>query len=181
MSELDKWDSFYVIIGPTAGALIGLQFVVMTLVAERPPVRAAEATPVFATPTIVHFSAALLLSALIRMPWEGMMAVTTFLTLAGFGGAAYIAFVARRMRAQAAYQPDFEDQVFHILLPLGTYLGLAVSALAALYDARDALFGVGAATLLLLFIGIHNTWDSIAYLVFNQMNKAQEPGDEEKQ
>ena len=43
MSELAKWDSFYVIVGSAAGALIGLQFVVMTLVAERPPLRAAEA------------------------------------------------------------------------------------------------------------------------------------------
>jgi hypothetical protein len=31
MSDLAKWDSFYVIVEPSAGALIGLQFVVMTL------------------------------------------------------------------------------------------------------------------------------------------------------
>jgi hypothetical protein len=36
---------------------------------------------------------------------------------------------------------------------------------------REALFGVGAAGLLLL-IGIHNAWDSIAYLVFySKQNK----------
>jgi hypothetical protein len=36
------------------------------------------------------------------------------------------------------------------------------------------LFGVGAAALLLLFIGIHNAWDSIAYLVFcGKQNKMQ--------
>jgi hypothetical protein len=43
MSELAEWDSFYIVVGPAAGALIGLQFVVMTLSAERPPLRAAEA------------------------------------------------------------------------------------------------------------------------------------------
>jgi hypothetical protein len=58
-----------VIVGSAAGALIGLQFVVMTLIAERPPLRAAEAGAAFATPTIVHFGAALLLSALLRAPW----------------------------------------------------------------------------------------------------------------
>ena len=42
MSELDAWDSFYVIIGSAAGALIGLQFVVVTLVAEKPSLRATE-------------------------------------------------------------------------------------------------------------------------------------------
>jgi hypothetical protein len=29
-----------------------------------------------------------------------------------------------------------------------------------------ALFGVGGAALLLLFIGIHNAWDSVVYHVF---------------
>jgi len=49
MPELAGWDSFYVIIGSAAGALIGLQFVVMTLIADRPPSPAAGAA--FATPT----------------------------------------------------------------------------------------------------------------------------------
>lgn len=34
---------------------------------------------------------------------------------------------------------------------------------------RKALFGVGAATLLLLFAGIHNAWDAVAYHVFVNM------------
>src|SRR5438105_3816031 len=61
MPELTAWDSFYVIVGSAAGALIGLQFVVVTLIAERPRLRVEEAGAAFATPTIVHFSAALLL------------------------------------------------------------------------------------------------------------------------
>src|SRR2546426_11591171 len=72
MSELAEWDSFYIIVGPAAGALIGLQFVVMTLIAERPPLRAAEAGAAFATPTIVHLGAVLLLAALLRAPWHAI-------------------------------------------------------------------------------------------------------------
>src|SRR5262249_41637273 len=49
MPEFEEWESFYVIVGAAAGALIGLQFVVMTLTAERPPLRAAEAGRAFAT------------------------------------------------------------------------------------------------------------------------------------
>jgi hypothetical protein len=33
--EFEVWESFYAIVGAAAGALIGLQFVVMTLIAER--------------------------------------------------------------------------------------------------------------------------------------------------
>ncbi len=43
MSALAEWDSFYLIVGPSAGALIGLQFVIMTLMAERPSTTTAEA------------------------------------------------------------------------------------------------------------------------------------------
>ena len=52
MPELGEWDSFYVIVAPAAAGLIGLQFVIMTLIAERPSIRAAEASAAFATPTI---------------------------------------------------------------------------------------------------------------------------------
>ena len=34
MTEFGGWDNFYVIVGSSAGALIGLQFVVMTLLSD---------------------------------------------------------------------------------------------------------------------------------------------------
>src|SRR5262245_47079623 len=40
------------------------------------------------------------------------------------------------------------------------------SAVVAWSYEREALFGAAAAALMLLFIGIHNSWDSIAYHVF---------------
>jgi hypothetical protein len=166
MSELAKWDSFYVIVGSAGGALIGLQFVVMTLIAERPPLRVAEAGAAFGTPTIVHFSAALFLSALLLAPWDTIIPAAVIWGVIGFAGAAYSVIVARRMRKQDAYQPEFEDWLFHVALPLGAYAMLARSAVAAPSHTREALFGVAAAALLLLFIGIHNSWDSVAYHVF---------------
>lgn len=36
MTEFSGWANFYVIVGSSAGALIGLQFVVMTLIANMP-------------------------------------------------------------------------------------------------------------------------------------------------
>jgi hypothetical protein len=168
MSELAEWDSFYVIVGSAAGALIGLQFVVMTLIAERPPLRVAEAGAAFATPTVIHFGTALLLSALLRAPWQTITVVAALWALVGVSGVAYAVIVARRMRRQAVYQPVLEDWVFHVALPLAAYALLVLSSFAAPSHTREALFGVGAAALLLLFVGIHNAWDSVAYHVFVQ-------------
>ena len=175
MPEFNEWESFYLLVGGAAGALIGLQFVVMTLITDRPQLRAAEATSAFGTPTIVHFSAVLLLSALLRAPWHAIAPVAALWGLTGFSGVAYLLIVARRMRKQRAYRPDLEDWSYFVLLPLAAYAMLSISAFAAVSHTREALFCVGACALLLLFIGIRNPWDSIAYLVVNTANPSAEP------
>jgi hypothetical protein len=166
MPEFAEWESFYVIVGSGAAALIGLQFIVVTLIAENPPPRAAEGGGAFATPTIVHFGAALFLAAVLRAPWQSITTIAAIWGFVGLSGMAYAVIVARRMRVQAAYKPDLDDWIFYCVLPLVAYAMLVLSALAAASHTHEALFGVGAAALLLLFIGIHNAWDSVAYLVY---------------
>ena len=75
------------------------------------------------------------------------------------------------MRRQVVYKPVFEDWLFHLLLPLAAYTTLAVAAFAAGSYLREALFGIGAAALLLLFVGIHNAWDAVTYHVFDNKPK----------
>jgi len=86
----------------------------------------------------------------------------------------YGVIVAWRMRTQTAYRPEFEDWLFHVLLALAAYAMLIVTAFMATSHAHEALFGVAAAVLLLLFIGIHNAWDATAYHVFVSMQKAKD-------
>ena len=169
MTALNGWENFYVIVGSSAGALIGLQFVVLTLIAERPPLRAAEAGAAFSTPSVVHFGVVLFLSAILSAPWNGIATVAVLWGLVGLCGIVYAVIVARRMRAQTVYRPVFEDWLFHCLLPLAAYATLAVSAYVARSQARPALFMVAGATLLFLFVGIHNAWDAVTYhLLKNQ-------------
>lgn len=114
----------------------------------------------------VHFAVVLLLSAVLSAPWHAIGNVAVFWGLVGLGGIVYSVVVARRMRVQTVYRPVFEDWLFHVLFPLVAYALLAVSAYVARSNARPALFLVGAATLLLLFVGIHNAWDAITYHLF---------------
>jgi hypothetical protein len=169
MAAIAGWENFYVIVGSSAGALIGLQFVVITLIAElpmRPGVSRANAA--FSTPTIVHFGTVLLLSALLNAPWHAITGAAVALGSVGLLGIVYTLAVARRMRAQTVYQPVFEDWLCHLLLPVAAYGTLAVSAYETQSHAHEALFGVGAAALLLLFCGIHNAWDAVTYHVFHR-------------
>jgi hypothetical protein len=167
MTALNGWENFYVIVGSSAGALIGLQFVVITLIASRPiPQSALQTGGAFATPSVVHYAVVLLLSALVSAPWDEITIVAVLWGFVGLSGVAYLVIVAGRMRRQRAYRPVFEDWLFHVVLPLAAYTALALSAFAAQYTAGPALFLVGAAALVLLLIGIHNAWDAVTYQVF---------------
>jgi hypothetical protein len=137
----------------------------VTLIADSPTLRVAEGFAAFAIPTIVHFGVVLLLSAVVSVPWHKIGTVSVVWGLVGLSGIVYAVIVSRRMRVQTIYQPVFEDWLFHVLLPFAAYAMLAGSAYVAHSHARPALFVVGAATLLLLFVGIHNAWDVVTYHV----------------
>jgi hypothetical protein len=175
MPELTQWNSFYVIVGSSAGALIGLQFVVLTLIANRPVPRPHEAGAAFATPSVVHFGCVLLLSAVLSAPWHSITVIAVLWGLVGLIGIVYAIIVARRMKVQTVYVPVFEDWLFHVLIPFAAYAMLAGSAFLAHSNTRPALFVVGAATLLFLFSGIHNAWDGVTYHVFSKKEEKPEP------
>ncbi len=106
MAELAGWDSFYLIVGTAAGALIGLQFVVLTILVQRSlPKGAEDAGTALLTPAI-HFGVLLLLSAHPRVPWPGIDALALFIFIMGFIGAPYtgiVEIVAFHLRRQRAY------------------------------------------------------------------------------
>jgi hypothetical protein len=180
-TALAGWANFFVIVGSSAGALIGLQFVVMALVAdvisnasEQQQRQAGEA---FATPTIVHFGTVLLLSAVLTAPWQSLHGPVIIVTAVGLCGLIYTLLVTRRMRRQSAYQPVFEDWLFHSGLPLTAYLLLATSGYEASLHANGSIFGVGTSALLLLFTGIHNAWDGASYHVFIAQKQKRDKSD----
>ena len=167
MTALTEWQNFYMIVGSSAGALIGLQFVVLTLVASLSRTQ-TEGGAAFVTPTIVHFGTVLLLAGVMSAPWQSMEPAMALWCAMGLAGALYTSFNARRLGRQTVYTPQFEDWIFHAVLPLVAYLMLVASAGAEALYARVGLFDVGAAALFLLFIGIHNAWDTVTYHVFTK-------------
>ena len=177
MTPLGEWESFYVIVGSSAGALIGLQFIAITLIADLPARKGQEmAGAAFATPTIIHFSVVLVLSAVLSAPWHEITGAAILCTLLGIGGIIYEVVVYRRMRTQSVYKPEFEDWLFHVLLPLVAYGILTASGYTTRLHVERALFGIAAAALLLLLIGIHNTWDAVMYHVFTlRQREAENP------
>jgi hypothetical protein len=170
-AALSAWDNFYVIVGSSGAALTGLQFVVVALVAESSVRSSSREMEAFGTPTIVHFGTVLLLSAILSAPWRMLSSPALALGAVGLAGIAYGCVVVRRARKTPNYKPVLEDWLFHAALPLVCHIALVASAIALSRWTADALFVIGGISVLLLFIGIHNAWDSVVYITLERMPK----------
>ena len=171
-SSLAAWESFYVIVGSSAAALTGLQFVVMTLIAsERRPSDRPEQIHAFGTPTIVHFCAVLLVSAILSAPWHSRSGPAFSLAACGLSGIGYGAVVIRRARKQTGYTPVLEDWIWYGVLPLVSYVILFLGAIGIPRRPPSSLFAVGSGAVLLLFVGIHNAWDTVTYIAVERPRK----------
>src|SRR5262245_48413788 len=120
-SVLSAWESFYVIVGSSGGALIGLQFVVITLISERRHLATGGGLSAFGTPTVVHFAGALVVSAIMSAPWPSLGPLSDVLAAAGLGGLVYATLVIRRARRQTSYKPVWEDWLWYAILPCCSY------------------------------------------------------------
>ena len=171
---LAGWESYYVIVGSSAAALTGLQFVVMALVAEVTERASEDQINAFGTPSIVHFCVALLTSGVLSAPWRSLASAALVLGIVGLGGLLYAAIVIRRARRQEGYRPVFEDWLWHAVLPIVAY-GMLTGAGAGLtrYE-HESLFAAAAATLLLVFIGIHNAWDTVTFITLTRGKQSRE-------
>lgn len=134
-SLLGRWESFYVIVGSSAGALTGLQFVVIALIAENQAARSMREIRAFGTPTVVHFCAVLFVSAIVSAPWGAL---------------------------HGAYW------WWYVVLPLTAYFVLLAAGLLLSAHTISSLFVIAATCLVLLFVGIHNAWDTVTYIAIGR-------------
>jgi len=87
--------------------------------------------------------------------------------------------VIRHARRQTGYSPDVEDWFWYFALPLVGYASLlAVGILLERHPAK-CLPVIAAIALLLMFVGIHNAWDTVTYIAV-QRRKEQEKRTKER-
>jgi hypothetical protein len=165
-SFLTQWSNFYIMTGSSAAALTGLMFVVITLVTnlERSR-RSSDGISTFSTPTVVHFCAALLVSAMLNAPWHSLRYPATLLALAGLFGLVYMVRIVYRTRRLSVYSADLEDWAWYSILPFVAYGAILAGAVLLPAIPANALFTLAGGVMLLIFIGIHNAWDIVTFLV----------------
>jgi hypothetical protein len=164
-ATLSAWQSFYVIIGSSGAALIGIQFVVIALIANLRRRPTGAEISAFGTPTVMHLGGALLISAIMSAPWPSLFAASVALAVCGVVGLVYGLTVIHRTHRQTGYKPAWGDWLWYAILPCKIYAVLALAALFLRKATQPAIFVIGVAALGLLLVGIHNAWDAVTYMV----------------
>jgi hypothetical protein len=164
-SFLTPWATFYNMTGESAAALTGLMFVVITIVSGDGNRRRNPAgVSTFSTPTVVHFSVALLISALLCAPWPSLAGPGIVLALTALAGLGYLVRIMLMTAKLREYHPDLEDWVFYTVLPFVSYGAILIGAIMLFRMPQAALFVLAGSVVLKLFIGIRNSWDVVTYL-----------------
>jgi len=163
VAMMEGWHEFYVLVGTSAAALTGLMFVVISISPETIAERPAAGVRAFVTPTMVFFTTALAISALMLVPHLAPAALAALLALASVAGIAYLLWVRGHHRWRAG-KLDAEDWVFFIGLPFLSYILLLVAAIAIWRGSAPGAPMLAFVTALLLVVGIHNAWDLVIWL-----------------
>ncbi len=172
---LAGWGNYYEILGSAAGALTGLQFVVIVLLAQLRSTGSMLEIRAFGTPTVVHFGAALLVSAMMSAPWHSQPGFEWCLGAFGIGGLAYslrVLFHAKK----SEYNPDAEDWFWYAGLPIAAYTALLAAAVLAQIRPAVSPIVIAVTTVIFLVVGVHNSWDTVTYIATR--NRENEPAKE---
>jgi hypothetical protein len=127
---MEDWHNFYMLAGGTAGTLIGLIFIVITLGMEHSKAGDEVPTRLFVTPILVHFACLLIISLVMVAPTS---ALTRALALGAIGcaGLAYVTNLA--LMSQRRTGTEDREFLWDVLLPI-----------ASLCAGGDRSRGVGA-------------------------------------
>ena len=163
VAMIEGWHEFYVLVGTSAAALTGLMFVVISISPETIAERPTAGVRAFVTPTMVFFTTALAISALMLVPHLAPSALALLLALASVAGIAYLLWV-RGQHHWREGKLDAEDWVFFIGLPFLSYFLLLAAAITIWRGSAPGAPMLAFVTVLLLVVGIHNAWDLVIWL-----------------
>lgn len=161
----EGWENFYLIVGPSAGALIGLMFVVITLTAGRERDDTERGKHYYTSPVVWHLGVVLLLSGAAVAPGMGPRlfgAASGALALLGISMAVRSTVGIARTRMTGA--DSLFDMWWYGIIPGLVYLGLGGAAVAMFYEYGWAAGAVAAALMALLLVSIHAEWDLVTFL-----------------
>jgi hypothetical protein len=160
----EGWENYYLMIGSSAGALIGLMFVVVTLTAGRDPKELERGKKLYTSPIVWHLAVILVLSGAAAAP---VMPVRLFAGIAtGLGLLGTMLGIRSAIGISRFFSSTDRafDAVWYGIAPAVVYVGLVAAGWGMFAGHPWAPAAVGADLMALLLVSIHAEWDLVTYL-----------------
>jgi hypothetical protein len=161
----EGWGEFYLLAGSAAAVLIGLIFVVVTLMQDRPRSSVLNGSRLYMGPVVLHVSFVLMLSAAALIPdMTATMFAAACAVVAAWGLLRGANSIVGIWNLRGTDAPHWTDVWFYGVLPTILYAVLAVVAWAFWIGAGWAVNAVSVVITGLLLVSIRNEWDLVTWL-----------------
>ena len=160
----ERWDEFYLLAGSAAAVLIGLIFVVMTLMQDRPRSSVLAGTKLYMGPVVLQVSFVLVLSAAALVPGIDARSFSLVAVVIAIWGLARGVWSAIGIWRIEGGEVHWTDKWFYGVMPTALYVALAVMAWAFWIGQPWAAIGVAVVITGLLLLSIRNEWDLVTWL-----------------
>ena len=160
----DHWSEFYLLAGSAAAVLIGLIFVVMTLMQDRPRSSVLAGSKLYMGPVVLQVSFVLVLSSAALVPRISRTAFADICAAVALWGLVRGVMSLTGIAAIEDPEVHWTDKWFYGAIPSALFVALAVTAWA-LWSRREwATIGVAAEITGILLLAIRNEWDLVTWL-----------------
>ena len=162
----EHWGEFYLVVGGAAAVLIGLIFVVVTLMQDKPRSTMLYGAKLYMGPIVLHLSFVLVLTVAALTPHiehrqYALIAAAVALWGLVRGIQSTLGIIAL---ARSDDPPHWSDRYFYGVMPTLLSLGVAAVALAFWNGAHWAVLGAAAINTAILLLAIRNEWDLVTWL-----------------
>ena len=158
----EGWSEFYLLVGTAASVLIGLIFVVISLMQDRSRSNVLVGSRLYMGPIVLGVSFVIVLSAAALTPGLsrcGMAVITGAVALWGL-----VRGIMSTAGIRQISEVHWTDVWFYGVFPGLLYLALGIVALGFWMDCLLADEGLAATITLSLLLAIRNEWDLITWI-----------------
>ena len=158
----EGWSDFFLMTGGAAAVLIGLIFVVISLMTDRPRDTVLAGSRLYMGPIVLGVSFVLALSAAALVPGitvHAISAITAAIALWGLARGLVSAVGIHRLK-----EVHWTDFWFYGIYPCAIYVALGIVALALWLGWWWGPNGLAAVITLSLLLAIRNEWDLITWI-----------------
>jgi hypothetical protein len=162
----EGWSEYYLLAGSAAAVLIGLIFVVVTLMQDRTRSSVLAGSRLYMGPVVLEVSFVLVLSAAALVPGidpNEYAPIAAVVALWGLVRGLMSTAGIRRLLGKEG-EVHWTDPWFYGVIPSLLYAALAIAAWAVWSGWPWAQDGLAALVTALLLLGIRNEWDLVTWL-----------------